>query len=135
MLFLNALRNFLEKLKLLAKFSFKIFCTEFQCLAVLYLIECNPWWYLLNAEQTGDWLSFEYCSFVGYFNLSVNFLDLKGRHWCMWCKGKRQFPGFIILFSFIIFVSLKSGSKGVYLFLKLKIWIALCCMFATLFRL
>ena len=39
---LKALRNSLEEAKLLAKFSFKLFCTEFQCLAVVYLIECNP---------------------------------------------------------------------------------------------
>ena len=40
--FLNALTTFLEETKLLAKFSFKLFCTEFQCSAVLYPIECNP---------------------------------------------------------------------------------------------
>ena len=40
--FLNTLRNFLEETKLLAKFRFKLFCTELQCLPVLYLIECNP---------------------------------------------------------------------------------------------
>ena len=39
---LKALRNFAEETKLLAKFSFKLFCTEFQCSADLYLIECNP---------------------------------------------------------------------------------------------
>ena len=40
--FLNAVTNVLEETKLLAKFSFKLFFTEFQCLIVLYLIECNP---------------------------------------------------------------------------------------------
>ena len=53
---LKALRNVLEETKLLAKFSFKLFCIEFQCLAVLYLaIECNPWLVVFTwAGQAGD---------------------------------------------------------------------------------